>query len=262
MLAASLAAQTQVIVPIGKQARAVVCRQANSEVVVETVRVESPRGREVMIEMAACGVCHSDLSVANGTIPVPPPVILGHEGAGVVVEIGAGGVGLNVIQTCSLNGAAMIVAVDISAEKLATAREFGATHNFNSTDQSNVVKALRALTNGGADYSFECVGRGDIVGQAYGILRKGGKAVVVGVAAPKDTAAIGVMSLTLEERTLTGSYLGSGQPRQDFDRILSLYRGGKLKLDELITRTYRIDEAPAAFRDLIAGRNARGVILF
>jgi S-(hydroxymethyl)glutathione dehydrogenase/alcohol dehydrogenase len=180
----------------------------------------------------------------------------------IAVVFGAGGVGLNVIQTCASNGAAMIVAVDISPEKLETARQFGATHLFNSTGQPEVVKALRALTNGGADYSFECVGRGDIVGQAYGILRKGGKAVVVGVAAPKDTATIGPMSLTLEERTLTGSYLGSGQPRVDFDRILSLYACGRLKLDELITRTYRIDEAPTAFRDLIAGRNARGVILF
>ena len=368
---------------MGKEARAVVCRQANSEVVVETIQVESPRRREVMLEMAACGVCHSDSSVANGTIPLPAPIVLGHEGAGIVVEVGedveglsigdhvvscfisacgkcryclqnrpslcdqasrtvatlpdgtlrtrdssggtlnvfcgcgvmaefatlnvdsvvkisrdvpldraalvgcsvmtgfgaatrtaqvqpgsiavvfgAGGVGLNVIQTCALNGAAMIVAVDVSAEKLQTARQFGATHLFNSAEQPNVVKALRALTNGGADYSFECVGRGEIVGQAYGILRKGGTAVVVGVAAPKDTATIGPMSLTLEERTLTGSYLGSGQPRRDFERILSLYRTGKLKLDELITRTYRIDEAPAAFRDLVAGRNARGVISF
>jgi NDMA-dependent alcohol dehydrogenase len=368
---------------MGKDARAVVCRQANSEVVVETIRVESPRRHEVMLEMAACGVCHSDLSATNGTIPVPPPVVLGHEGAGIVVEVGeeveglaigdhviscfisacgkcsyclrnrpslcdqasrtiatlpdgtlrtrdstgaalnvfcgcgvmaefatlnvdsvvkisrdvpldraalvgcsvmtgfgaatrtvqvqpgsiavvfgAGGVGLNVIQTCALNGAAMIVAVDVSDTKLKTAREFGATHLFNSTEQPTVVKTLRTLTNGGADYSFECVGRGEIVSQAYGILRKGGTTVVVGVAAPKDTTTIGPMSLTLGERTLTGSYLGSGQPRQDFDRILSLYRSGKLKLDELITRTYRIDEAPAAFRDLVAGCNARGVILF
>src|ERR1700754_1019779 len=71
-----------------KEARAVVCRQANSEVVVETIHVESPHRHEVMIEMAACGVCHSDLSAANGTIPLPPPIVLGHEGAGVVVEVG------------------------------------------------------------------------------------------------------------------------------------------------------------------------------
>jgi D-arabinose 1-dehydrogenase-like Zn-dependent alcohol dehydrogenase len=87
------------------------------------------------------------------------------------------------------------------SRRAGTAREFGATHLFNSTEQPNVVKTLRALTNGGADYSFECVGRGEIVSQAYGILHKGG---------------------------------------------------------ELITRTYRIDEAPAAFRDLVAGAQCEG----
>jgi Zn-dependent alcohol dehydrogenase len=351
--------------------------------VVETVEVESPRRREVMIDVAACGVCHSDLSVTNGTIPLPPPVILGHEAAGVVIEVGedvddlavgdhviscfisacgqcrycqrnrpslcdqasrtistlpdgtvrtrdssgsplnvfcgcgvmaeyatlhvdsvvkidrgfpldraalvgcsvitgvgaatraaqvergstavvfgVGGVGLNVIQGCVLNGAGMIVAVDVSAEKLALARRFGATHVLNATGHPNIVKAVKVLTSGGADYSFECVGRGEIIAQAYGALRKGGKAVVVGVAGPKETTTIGAMSLTVEERTLTGSYLGSGQPRQDFHRILDLYARKQLKLDELITRTYGIDEAPQAFRDLECGRNARGVIAF
>jgi S-(hydroxymethyl)glutathione dehydrogenase/alcohol dehydrogenase len=86
--------------------------------------------------------------------------------------------------------------------------------------------------------------------------------VVVGVGAPKETTTIGAMSLTVEERTLTGSYLGSAQPRQDFHRILDLYARKQLKLDELITRTYGIDEAPEGFRDLECGRNARGVIAF
>jgi NDMA-dependent alcohol dehydrogenase len=368
---------------MGKEGRAVLCRQTNSEVVVETIRVESPRRREVMIEVAACGVCHSDLSVTNGTIPLPPPIVLGHEGAGVVVEVGeevadlkvgdhviscfisacgkcryclrgrpalcdqaskttstlpdgtlrtrdmsgaplnvfcgcgvmaefatlnvdsvvkidrdvpldraalvgcsvmtgfgaatrtaqvepgsiavvfgVGGVGLNVIQGCVLSGAATIVAVDVSPEKLETARSFGATHTINAAEQENVVKAVRALTQGGADYSFECVGRGEIISQAYGALRKGGKAVVVGVSSPKDTATISTMGLTVEERTLTGSYMGSGRPREDFHKILALYASKQLKLDELITRTYHVDEAPEAFRDLVAGRNARGVIVF
>jgi S-(hydroxymethyl)glutathione dehydrogenase/alcohol dehydrogenase len=69
-------------------------------------------------------------------------------------------------------------------------------------------------------------------------------------------------SLTFEEKTLTGSYFGSARPRQDFPRLLGLYRAKRLKLDELITRRYRIDEAPQAFADLAEGRNARGVIVF
>ena len=133
---------------------------------------------------------------------------------------------------------------------------------LNPQAQENLVKTLRKLTGGGADYSFECIGLGEVVAQAYGVLRKGGMAVVVGVAGPKDMTSIRTSSLTFEEKTLTGSYFGSARPRQDFPRLIALYRAKRLKLDELITRTYRIEEAPQAFDDLVQGRNARGVILF
>jgi S-(hydroxymethyl)glutathione dehydrogenase/alcohol dehydrogenase len=368
---------------MSQRAKAVVCREINQPVVVEEIEVESPRRGEVMIRLAACGVCHSDYSVTTGTIPFPPPVVLGHEGAGVVVEVGAGvtdlavgdavvssfvsmcgkcrycqtgrpqlcdqaakavytlpdgtvrtkdlqgrplnvfsgcgvmaeyatlhtdnvvkidrdipleraalvscgvmtgvgavvntarvapgsiavvfgagGVGLNAIQGCAIAGAAMIVAVDMSDAKLEMARQFGATHVLNAKAEENVVKALRKLTGGGADYAFECVGYGEIAAQAYGCLRKGGTAVVVGVASQKDTTTVRTASLTFEEKTLTGSYFGSARPREDFPRLLALYRTKRLKLDELITRTYRIEEAPQAFADLVAGKNARGVIVF
>jgi NDMA-dependent alcohol dehydrogenase len=366
-----------------QRARAVLCREIGKPVVVEEIEVELPRQGEVMIKLAACGVCHSDLSATNGTIPFPPPVVLGHEGAGVIVEVGAGvteyavgdhvlssfvsmcgkcrycqtgrpqlcdqaakaaitlpdgtvrtrdlagkplnifsgcgvmaeyatlhvdnvvkiaadipldraaligcgvmtgvgavintakvepgsiavvfgcgGVGLNVIQGCAIAGAAMIVAVDTSDAKLEMARTFGATHTVNAKAEENLVKTVRKLTEGGSDYAFECVGMGEIVAQAYGVLRKGGKAVVVGVAGPKDMTSIRTASLTFEEKTLTGSYFGSARPREDFPRLISLYRAKRLKLDELITRTYTIDEAPQAFSDLAGGRNARGVIVF
>lgn len=368
---------------MSQRAKAAVCREINQPVVVEEIEVESPRRGEVMIKLAACGVCHSDYSVTTGTIPFPPPVVLGHEGAGIVVEVGegvsglaagdavvssfvsmcgkcrycqtgrpqlcdqaakaaytlpdgtlrtrdlrgnplnifsgcgvmaeyatlhtdnvvkidkdipldraalvscgvmtgvgavvntarveagsvavvfgAGGVGLNAIQGCALAGAAMIVAVDTSDAKLAMARTFGATHVLNAKTEENVVKALRKLTGGGADYAFECVGYGEIAAQAYGCLRKGGTAVVVGVASQKDTTTVRTASLTFEEKTLTGSYFGSARPREDFPRLLALYRNKRLKLDELITRTYTIDEAPQAFADLASGKNARGVIVF
>ena len=86
--------------------------------------------------------------------------------------------------------------------------------------------------------------------------------MISGVAGPKDMTSIRTSSLTFEEKTLTGSYFGSARPRQDFPRLIALYRARQLKLDELITRTYHIDEAPQAFEDLVQGRNARGVILF
>jgi S-(hydroxymethyl)glutathione dehydrogenase/alcohol dehydrogenase len=85
---------------------------------------------------------------------------------------------------------------------------------------------------------------------------------VVGVAKATDTTSLKPMTLVFEEKTLTGSYFGSCVPRIDFPRMLALYLGGKLKLEELITRRYPIAEAPQAFADLVAGRNARGVIVF
>jgi S-(hydroxymethyl)glutathione dehydrogenase/alcohol dehydrogenase len=85
---------------------------------------------------------------------------------------------------------------------------------------------------------------------------------VVGVAPPDDRTSIGTASLTFAEKTLTGSYFGSARPREDFPRLLGLYRTGRLKLDELITHRYPIDEAPQAFVDLVEGKNARGVIDF
>jgi Zn-dependent alcohol dehydrogenase len=366
-----------------RQAKAVVARAVGKPVAVEQIDVEPPRGGEVTIQLAACGVCHSDLSATNGTIPYPLPLVLGHEGAGVVIAVGegvsrysvgdhvlssfvsmcgrchycqtgrpqlcvqslktlytlpdgtvrtrdaagqalnvfcgcgvmsefatvhsdnvvkidpqmplpqaaligcgvmtgvgaavntarveagavaivfgCGGVGLNAIQGCAIAGAGMIVAVDTSEAKLTLATQFGATHTFNVTGHDNVGKALYKLTGGGADYAFDCVGMGKISEQAWAVLRRGGTAVIVGIAAPKDEITLNAQQVALSEKTLTGSYYGSARPALDFPRLIGLYRGGRLKLDELITRTYSIDEAPQAFEDLAQGREGRGVIFF
>ena len=166
------------------------------------------------------------------------------------------------IQGAAIAGANPIVAVDISDAKLELARSFGATHVINAAQEENVVRAAKKLTGGGPDYCFECIDLAKTVEQAFRSLRKGGKAVVVGVTRGEESVAVRPTSLTFEEKTLTGSYFGSARPRADFPRLLELYRAGRLKLDELITRRYRIDEAPQAFADLEAGRNARGVIVF
>jgi Zn-dependent alcohol dehydrogenase len=152
--------------------------------------------------------------------------------------------------------------VDITEHKLELARQFGATHTLNAGKEENLVKAVKKLTGGGADYSFECIGMGKMVEQAFRALRKGGTALVVGVARGDDNTSLKTASITFEEKTLTGSYYGSARPREDFPRLIALYQAKKLKLDELITRTYRIEEAAQAFADLEAGRNARGVIVF
>jgi S-(hydroxymethyl)glutathione dehydrogenase/alcohol dehydrogenase len=142
------------------------------------------------------------------------------------------------------------------------ARRFGATETILATKDEDVAKTLKKLTGGGPDYAFECVGSGELAATAYRAIRRGGLAVVVGVAKPSDSTSVRTMTLPFEEKTLTGSYFGSCVPRVDFPRMLSLYMAGRLKLEELITRRYSIAEAPQAFADLQAGKNARGVIVF
>jgi S-(hydroxymethyl)glutathione dehydrogenase/alcohol dehydrogenase len=126
----------------------------------------------------------------------------------------------------------------------------------------DLVKDLKKSTGGGPDYAFECVGAGSLTEAAYRAISRGGKAIVVGVAKPGDAASFKPMTMVFEEKTLQGSYYGSCVPRIDFPRMLQLNAAGKLKLKELITRRYSIDEAPQAFADLESGKNARGVIVF
>ena len=366
-----------------RKAWAVICREHNQPVVVESIAVDPPKRGEVTVKLGACGVCHSDLSAITGTIALPLPLVLGHEGAGVVDEVGegvsglakgdhvifsfvymcgkcrfcvagrpvlcleqgkalttplegtprvrdargeplnifsgcgamaeyatvsaenliridpkipldcaalvgcgvttgvgavfntakvepgssvavfgCGGVGLSVIQGARIAGAGQIIAIDTLPAKLEMARKFGATETVLPAKDEDVVKILKKLTGGGPDYAFECVGSGDLAGVAYRAIRRGGTAVVVGVARPTENIALRTMTLVFDEKTLTGSYFGSCVPRVDFPRMLGLYLGGQLKLDEMITRRYPVDEAPQAFADLESGKNARGVIVF
>jgi S-(hydroxymethyl)glutathione dehydrogenase/alcohol dehydrogenase len=210
--------------------------------------------REIPLDRAALVGCAvtTGVGAAINTARVTP-------GSSVAV-FGCGGVGLNVIQGARIAGAQKIIAIDTLEAKLEMARRFGATDVL--LYKEDPTKALKKLTGGGPDYAFECVGNGEIAAAAYRSIRRGGLAVVVGVAKPGDTTAVRTMTLPFEEKTLTGSYFGSCVPRIDFPRMLALYMGGQLKLDELITRRYSIGEAPQAFADLESGRNARGVIVF
>jgi NDMA-dependent alcohol dehydrogenase len=366
---------------MARKAKAVLCREHDKPVVVEEISIDAPKRGEVTVKLGACGVCHSDLSAITGTIALPLPLVLGHEGAGVVEQVGdgvpdlapgdhvvfsfiymcgkcrfcvagrpvlcleqgkalttplegtprtrdatgaplgifsgcgsmaeyatvsaenlikidpkipldcaalvgcgvttgvgavfntakvapgssvavfgCGGVGLSVIQGALIAGARRIIAIDTLPPKLEMAKRFGATDAILFKDDP--VKELKKLTGGGPDYAFECVGSGELAATAYRAIRRGGLAVVVGVAKPSDSTAIRTMTLPFEEKTITGSYFGSCVPRVDFPRMLALYMAGRLKLEELITRRYPIAEAPQAFADLQAGKNARGVIVF
>jgi Zn-dependent alcohol dehydrogenase len=179
-----------------------------------------------------------------------------------VAVFGAGGVGLNVIQGAHLAGAATIIAVDVVERKLGFARQFGATHTVDAR-AGDPVAQVRALTGGrGVDYAFEVVGTPATMRQAYECLAKRGVAVVVGVSPMTAEVAVPVMSLVFEERVLTGSLYGSSRPRLDIPRLVDLYRSGRLKLDELLTRTYPFAEINEAYAALERGEVARSVVTF
>jgi S-(hydroxymethyl)glutathione dehydrogenase/alcohol dehydrogenase len=174
--------------------------------------------------------------------------------------IGTGGVGLNVIQGAALAGAEKIIAVDINANKLEMAREFGATH-FIDASKEDPVQQVQALTAEGADYAFEAIGIPEAITQAFNMVRRGGTAIIVGMAPIGSEATISAPAF-LAEKTLKGCCYGSTRPRYDMPRLVDLYMAGKLKLDELISRTYSLEQINDAFTAMKNGEVARGVVVF
>ncbi len=174
--------------------------------------------------------------------------------------IGTGGVGLNVIQGCALAGAERIIAVDIHPNKLEMAREFGATHFVDASKEDAVAK-VRELTDGGVDFAFEVIGLPEAITQAFEMARRGGEAIIVGMAPLGSEAAISAPAF-LQEKVLKGCCYGSTRPRYDMPRLLDLYMAGKLKLDELVSRTYPLDGINDAFAAMKNGEVARSVMVF
>ncbi|GGZ25703.1 alcohol dehydrogenase [Streptomyces inusitatus] len=337
--------------------------------VVGDLGVREPGPGEVLVDIAAAGLCHSDLAVIDGTIPFPVPLVLGHEGAGVVaavgpgvthvapgdhvalstlancgtcadcdrgrptlcrraigrpgrpfdrlgaplhqfaassafaertvvravqavripadlpltsaallgcavltgvgavlnragvgrgesvVVIGAGGVGLNAVQGARLAGASAIVAVDVDPAKEKAARLFGATGFHLSPG------AVRDTLPTGADHVFECVGNTALVRQAIDLLDRGGQAVLLGMTAPSAEASFPPAAMFLD-KSILGCRYGSSRPQHDIALYADLYRRGLLLLDELITRTYPVEEFARAADDARGGRVTRAVLTF
>ncbi|MFF7789809.1 alcohol dehydrogenase catalytic domain-containing protein [Streptomyces sp. NPDC007991] len=337
--------------------------------VVTDLQVREPGPGEVRVAISAAGLCHSDLSVVDGTIPFPVPVVLGHEGAGVVeavgegvthvapgdhvslstlancgtcaecdrgrptmcrqaigrpgrpfrhaglpvhqfaansafaertvvkavqavripedvpmasaaligcgvltgvgavlnrarvdrgdsvLVIGAGGIGLNVVQGARLAGALRIVAVDANPAKEEVARRFGATDFLTST------QGLRDILPTGVDHAFECVGRVELIRQAIDALDRHGQAVLLGVPPATAEVSFRVSSMYLDKSVL-GCRYGSSRPQRDIALYAELYRQGRLLLDELVTRTYPVEDFEKAAADAEAGRVARAVLTF
>lgn len=145
---------------------------------------------------------------------------------------------------------------------IAQAKRFGATHTVNA-GEVDAVEAIREITDGrGVDYAFEAVGLPAVMQQAYDCLAKRGVAMLVGI--PPMTAEITVspVSMLYEERVLTGSLYGSAAPKTDIPWMIGLYRGGGLKLDELLTHKYPIEEINEAYDALQSGETLRSVVTF
>lgn len=172
-----------------------------------------------------------------------------------VVVIGAGGIGLNVLQGARIAGASTIVAVDSNPAKEEMARTFGATHFLAS------AAGVREVLPTGADHVFECVGRTALVRQAVDLLDRGGQAILLGMTAPGAEATFPPAAMFLD-KSILGCRYGSSRPQHDIALYADMYRRGALLLDELVTEVYPIEDFAKAADDAHHGRVARGVLTF
>ena len=367
---------------MGMKINAAILWEQGKPLSVEEAELEPPRAGEVLVELKAAGVCHSDLHPARGDWPARTPLVLGHEGAGIVREVGegvtrvnvddhvvfcwappcgacppclegrptlcdrlghttyrnrlpaggtrlrargqdvahfngtacfadfavvseegaipvpadvsfdalatigcavitgvgavmnaarvppgakilvvgAGGVGLNVVQGAALASCETIIAVDTRANPLELAQAFGATHTLDASTEK-ISGLVRELTNGrGADFVFDTVGSPQTLTFALESTRKGGTVVLTGLSRTDALASIPVFPFVMQEKRLVGSLYGSGQPLTDIPKLVGLHQAGKLKLLELASRTYHLDNVNEALSALASGEGARGVI--
>ena len=203
--------------------------------------------------LVGCGVT-TGVGAAINTAGVQPGTT--------VAVFGAGGVGLNCIQGSAIAGATMIIAVDLLDNKLDMAREFGATHGVNSSRDDPVERILELTGGVGVHYAFEAIGLAEApFVQSIQCTRRRGITVWVGHAPDNTPVTIDAREL-MQEKTVIASMYGSARPHIEFPRLLDLYRVGKLRLDELVTRTFPLEEVDTAFEALGQGEVARSVLLF
>jgi NDMA-dependent alcohol dehydrogenase len=181
-----------------------------------------------------------------------------------VIVMGIGGIGANALQGAAHAGATTIIAVDPVAQKREWAAQFGATHAYETIEEA--ADYARSITNGqGADAVVITVGvvQGEYVGQALASIRKAGTVVLTALGdITTPGAPIFLGDLTLMQKRLQGSLFGESNPHRDIPNYVRMYQAGRLKLDELITREYTLDQVAEAYEDMHAGKNIRGVIVF
>lgn len=180
-----------------------------------------------------------------------------------VLVVGAGGVGMNVVQGARIAGATTIIAADIVDYKLTRAGEFGATHTVNSHKQDLVATVMELTGGAGVDFAFEAISSPATIAQAFAATAKCGTVVVIGLTPQNfDSIPISPLQFVLSQKTLMATLYGASNPLVEIPRLLDLYRHGQLKLDELVTRTYALDEINQGYADMLAGKNIRGVVKF
>lgn len=214
------------------------------------VKVESDLPDE-QLALIGCGVT-TGLGAALNTARIEPGTT--------VAVIGCGGVGQAVIQGARIAGASRVFAVDPVELKRKTAEQFGATDLVDPAD-GEVVDQVQALMGGrGVDYAFEVIGLPETILQAYGLARRGGTVVVVGVPRVDATVTFPAGALVYEEKRLLGCVYGSAQVRRDFPRFVRLAETGRLELDGMVTRRLPLDDVNEAFRAMQDGEVIRSVL--
>ncbi|MBA04437.1 MAG: S-(hydroxymethyl)glutathione dehydrogenase/class III alcohol dehydrogenase [Gammaproteobacteria bacterium] len=220
------------------------------EISLAKIRKDAPFDKVCYI---GCGVTTGIGAVMN-TAKVEP-------GANVAV-FGLGGIGLNVIQGARIAGADKIIGVDLNADKVVLAEQFGMTHFVNPTDVEDVVGAIVDLTDGGVDYSFECIGNVDVMRQALECCHKGwGESIIIGVAGAGQEIATRPFQL-VTGRVWKGTAFGGAKGRTDVPRIVDWYMEGKINIDDLITHTMPLDEINTAFDLMHEGKSIRSVVVY
>jgi len=210
---------------------------------------------DVPLEVAALVGCSVMTGVGAVTNTMKVPV------GSTVAVVGAGGVGLNIIQGAKLAGAARIIAIDLLENKLASAKEFGATDVVDAS-KGDAVQQVQAMTGGGVDFAFEAIGLAKTAEQCWAMTKRGGKAVVVGMIPMGASVSLPGPDFIFGEKSIHGSFYGSTRQTYDMPWLMELYRQKRLKIDELISRRYSLDQINEAYAALKNGEVNRSVIAF
>lgn len=180
-----------------------------------------------------------------------------------VLVIGVGGLGMNVIQGARLCSALVIIAADMAARKLEWAKPFGATHTIDASREDVVARVMEITNGAGVNYAFEAISSPDTVAQAFAAASKLGSVVVCGLTpSTVESLPISPLQLVLTQKTLMGTIYGASNAPAEIPKLLRMYERGQIKLDELITNTYTLDQINQGYADMMAGKNIRGVIKF